>query len=84
MSNATIVRVPTQARDVDAFVRERLLPVVDGQDIGLVHASFITLMMMSMGPPDMTEDEVIQGIETISEYVIMYLSGMRVEPGQVH
>lgn len=72
-----IIHTKVQGDEIDKFIVERLLPVVDGARLDLVAASMLTLIVTSM-VPELESEEVARVVQATAAYLIMELSGPQV------
>lgn len=73
----TVLTVGTNPEDIEKFVQERLAPAVRGVHPAVVNAAFLSVIIQSMGPADITWDELVEGIQGASGWIVMYLSDLR-------
>lgn len=84
MSADGIVPVGVTWDEVDDFIRTQLIPAVSEAPLSLVNASFITLMIHSLGPEDVTGEEVQEGVKQVSQVLALYCSTLRTPAARVN
>jgi hypothetical protein len=84
MSGEIVQTVETTGEEVNNFIKTRLGPAVDGQPFAVVNASMLTLILSNLGPEDMTEEELLSGVQEVSSFIVLYITGMRPSPGRVN
>lgn len=68
-----VIHTKVQGEDIDTFIHEKLLPVVDGVRLDLVAAACLTLIVTSM-VPDMDAEDVARAVQNTAAYLITELS----------
>ena len=68
---------PTEitGKDVNDFIEYELLPVANGKSVPLFSAAAMTLILCSIRP-EISEDELTQGLKDVSSYITLWISGM--------
>ena len=61
--------------EVNDFIENELLPVAHGKSVPLFSAAAMTLILCSIRP-DISEDELTQGLKDVSSYITLWISGM--------
>lgn len=69
----SVVNTKVKGDAINAFVHDKLLPVIDGQPLDLVAASMLSVIVSSMAP-EMEPEALGEAVTTIAQYVITYMS----------
>ena len=77
MSADAVIRIDTELSDINAFITEKLGPAIDGTPFALVNATFLAILIDKQGPPDLTMDELAEGVSGASGWITMWLSELR-------
>ena len=71
-----VMRVETPAAEIDQFISE-ITPLIQRYHLSTANAAFLSILLHSQGPPDMTDEERNEGVLGASGYITTYLSSLR-------
>ena len=77
MSHEPIQLVQTDLDAMNAFIAEKLAPAINHTPFELVNATFLAILIDRQGPPDLTLEELQEGVRLASGTITTYVSLLR-------
>ena len=68
-----IVESQATGAEIEVIIAERLLPAIHDLERRKVLIALLTLMLTIM-KPDISAEEVVDGVKSVSQYICMFLS----------
>ena len=71
----TSISIPLD--DINQLIEAKLGAAIESEPLPLINAAFLAILIDRQGPPDITIDELSEGIRLASGTITTYLSSLR-------